>query len=241
MKIPRIFIPERDLEKNVKKLFFERSTFSKNHEINFDSLEIEPGARIGYNDKKHYISFDKSLKRLRKAGYKRHLYPWESFELIISHFEGKLNERLDTVTKNILESDGEWFSMAFEKKKDKLICYIDPENLRWNKYEERYVTDETLKYGYKEELMIGKIPSQTWVDLKEFDDYFVSLFCNRKFKDLPIEMQEKAHIYLPPDGVLWPVGRGTGTGLYICGHVSERISRGVREKGFTKYLCPDKL
>lgn len=230
MKIPKIFIPKNNLEKNTKKLLYERLTLSKHHDINFDSLEIEPEVKEWYPDKKYFITFDKSLKRLRKAGYERHLRPWESLDLLISRLEGKINGALDTIAKNILASKGEWFSMAVEREGKKLICYVDPENIRWSRYEERYIVDGVLNYSYKEELNIGRIPSQMWTKLKDFDDEFVSLFYNRNFKDLHTEIQEKSSVYLPPDGVLWPIGRGEGEGIYICGHVDKRLSRGVKQK-----------
>ncbi len=230
MKIPKIFVLEKDSENNIKKLLSEKQAVSKrHHEIDFDILEIEPGVRNKYSDRKHYTSFDKSVKLLKKEGYKRHLYPWESFELIINHLEGKLDEKLGTIAKDILASEGEWFSMAVKRKGEILTCYLDPENIRLSKYDKQYVVDGALKYSHKEELAVKIIPSQMWVGLKYFNNYFVSFFCNCNFKDLPAKMQEKSKIYLPPDDILWPIGGGDW-GLDICGYVSERVSRGVREK-----------
>jgi hypothetical protein len=229
MKVPKIFIPEKGLENNVKTLLSGKQAISRKHNIDFDILEIEPGARNKYSNRWYYTSFDKSVKLLKKQGYKRHLYPWESFELIINHLEGKLDEKLGIIAKNILASEGEWFSMAVKREGEILTCYVDPENIRWGKYDKQYVVDGVLKYGHKEELAIKSVPSQMWVGLECFSDYFVSFFYNRNFKELPAKMQEKSKIYLPPDDLLWPIGGGDW-GLDICGYVSERISRGVKEK-----------
>lgn len=230
MKLPKTFVPEKNLEKNMEGLLSGMSNVHKNHNINFDSLEIDPGVRSWRSNKKYVINFNDSLERLRKAGYERHLYPWESFELIMYHLEGKLNETLDAIAKNLVASDGEWFNLAVERQGEKLTCYVDPENIRWDGYEEKYVVDGVLRYNYKEDLKIRRVSSQMWTSMQYFDEDFVEFFYNRKFKDVPQKLQENAMIYLPPDYELWPIGRGNGWGFNICGYVSDRVSRGIRAK-----------
>lgn len=230
MKLPNIFVPNKNLEKNVEELLLGIPKVPKNHNINFDSLEIEPGMISWHSNKKYITNFEKSLERLRKAGYERHLYPWESFELIMNHFEGKLNETLDAITKNLRASDGEWFNLAVERQGEKLVCYVDPENIRWDGYDEKYVVDGVLRYSYKEDLKIRRISSQMWTSMQYFEEDFAEFFCNRKFKDIPQKLQEHTMIYLPPDYELWPIGRGSGGAINICGYVSDRASRGVRAK-----------
>ncbi|MBM3200739.1 hypothetical protein FJZ53_07405 [Candidatus Woesearchaeota archaeon] len=229
MKIPKTFVPEKCLEKNVEELLSKCLTVPKTHEIDLNRLEIEPGARTKYSDRKNYTSFDKSMKILKKAGYERHLYPWESFELLIKYLEGKLDWRLNAIASDIRASEGNWFSMAVKREDEILICYNDPKNIRLSRYGEKYVVDGELKYTCKEELAIGNIPSQTWIKLQSFNNDFIRFFYNRSFKELPAKIREEPAIYLPPNDLLWPLAGGD-RGLSICGYVPERVSRGVRVK-----------
>jgi len=231
MKVPKIFIPEKNLEKSLEKLISKKQAFPEEQHV-FEYASIDGTVKNWYKDKKLKKPFDRGLEILRKAGYERHILPWEYAQIMISHFECKLQGNFASIAENMLDSFGEWFSIAVRRKGDKLYCFIDPENVRWDEYGKKYTIDKNFNSRCMKILDITGIPSQEWVSLKQFNDDFVKFFYTRKFKDLPVEMQKEyaSGVYLPPDHELWPIGRGDGTGLSICGYVSNRASRGVREK-----------
>lgn len=224
MKIPKIFIPEKDLEANLNKMLSEKPVLLKHHEVDFDKLKIDCEVKTT-----RYLTFDSSLRTLKKEGYDRHLYPWEVFDLLINRLENKLNQKLGYTAQTILASDGEWLNVAVERKGKKLVCYVNPENLKWNQNLHKYIYDGNLEYDYKKELSIGDVPSYDWVGLKSFNDEFSIFFYNRELKDMSEEIQKKSAVYFPGDSVIWPIARGSGHGLYICGYVDHRVCRGVKQ------------
>lgn len=231
MKIPKTFIPEKNLEENIRRLSLKKHPIVYN---NYKRLKIERGV------KKDDLYFDESLELLRKKGYERHLRPWEHFSLIIDYYEGKLEKGLARLAKNMLEGYGGWFSMAVKREGDSLICYVDPENLEWDNTNNKYVINGKLEYSDKKELDIrgipsgiwGGIPSGIWACLEEFDDDFVKYFYTRKFKDLPVEMKKgEIMIHLPSSyGILWPVSCSSNSMLDIKTEYTSRASRGARIK-----------
>ncbi|MEK6921667.1 MAG: hypothetical protein AABX82_07300 [Nanoarchaeota archaeon] len=85
----------------------------------------------------------------------------------------------------------------------------------------------------KLEFDVTGIPLQTWVSLNCFDKEIQVHLYTRRFTDLPREMRENedpkknAALYLPPEGVIWPVGRRCHGRFAIGCHKTERASRGV--------------
>ncbi|MBM3199806.1 hypothetical protein FJZ53_02625 [Candidatus Woesearchaeota archaeon] len=227
MKLPKTFIPENNLENNINRLMFEKIMVYEKHDIYLNRLKIEEGIRIGHSNKKLYTTFDQSLSILKKAGYERHLYPWEHFEIVIQHLEGKLDGQLYNLARDLRSSNGCWLNMAIKRSGDMLLCYDNPKNMEWRKYKKKYVNCSTQKNTNV--LSLNGVSSQEWVKLKSFDNEFVSFFCNRNFEELPQKMQEESAIYLPPEGVLWPISMSDG-GLSICGYVTYRMCRGVKER-----------
>jgi len=156
-----------------------------------------------------YLRFEESLKRLASQGYDHHIRPDEAFALAIAHLRKKLtNPDLDNAVEDMLTSGcSEWLSMAFERRGDTLICYTDPQNIMYGK--DCYVVGDGLflKYKHKEEFSIrGLSDGLSWVELGKFSDKLVKHLYSAKFSELPKQMQE-ASIYLPEDGMLWPVAR----------------------------------
>lgn len=209
MKLPKTFVPEKNLEKNVERLLnyvppnagsftYKYITGDKISPLEVESELSEPVFR-----------FDESLLRLRLYGYERHLRPWEYFELVIGHLENSLEEKPDCAVKNILQKNSTcWLSMAIEKKDNTLLCYIDPENLQWDESKMKYIVDGKLKYTDVGNFSIDNIPVGRWVKSKELGEWFAYLIYHRRFEDLPKEMKEEhdsTYVYIPLDNNVWPV------------------------------------
>lgn len=201
---------------------------------NYDGIEFEPRAyrKNGSTDKKLFY-FNDSLDRIKKANYERHARSQEVFGLVIDGLEGKLaNTPLQGVYGDMFKSYSEFMSLAWECKGNMLIAYLDPEGLVWNAKTDCYVK-KGFKFTEQEEFNIVGKDSDQWIDLKEFDDEFVEWHYTRKFSELPKKMQKgdkRAQVYLPLDGSIWPVGRGSyGDGFDIFSYFSSRASRGVRK------------
>ncbi len=204
----------------------------------YKGIEFEPLAcrKQGASEKMLFY-FNNSLVRLTidglEPGFERHPRPQEALGLIMDGIKGKL---VDTSFRNMhadmLSSYGEWFSMAFERKGNILIAYLDPEGLVWNS--NTYVKNSSFKFVDKQEFDIAGKKSNTWIPLDEFSDDLVQAIYGRKFKDLPQEVREgnfKARMSLPPDGAARPVGRADFDGMCnVYGYYDSRASRGVRTK-----------
>ncbi len=196
--------------------------------VSYHNLIWEPQAyREEGQAEKKLFTFDKSLERLREAGYDRHPSPRESFSLLIDYLEGTLSQGLEAIANDMLASYGEWFSMAAERKKNILILSSDPTNLRWKK--DKYVLDgRVLQCTGQQEFQIGKRLSEKYIDLKDVPEDLVTFLYSKPFSQLPGEMRKgnnRAQIYLPPEGVIRPVGR-SGFGWFGVSFV-DRASRGV--------------
>jgi len=193
--------------------------------IAYSGIIFEPTAHYDGTDKE-LLTYNQSLTRLQKAGYERHARPQEAFGLIIDGLEGKLTGKLSQlkdVQEDMLNSYGEWLSLAVERKGDVLIAYLDPEGLAWKK--DHYAKTSKFNASDKKTLNIAGKNSEEWINLKEFDDEFTKYFYAREFASLPKEIQNKAQVYLPPEGTIWPVGRDVFSDGYYVGNGA---SRGVR-------------
>ena len=197
----------------------------------YKDLEFEPVAPREQNDSsKARFYFDESLERVKAAGYQRHARPQEEFGLIIDGLEGKLTGELPKLSADMLTSWGEWLSLAFERKGDLLVCYLDPVGLVWNgnRYEK-----QNFSHAGETTFDIKGITSGQWVGLEKFRPDFAQFLYGRRFDQLPAEMREgnkKVHVYLPAEGVAWPVTRGGfNNWYYVVGdYYRYWASRGVR-------------
>ena len=180
---------------------------------------------------KQCFYFNDSLSDLKRRGFERHARPQEAFGLVIDGLEGKLTGNPKAIHDDMLASCSEWLSLAFERKGNVLICYLDPEGLAWDKDSKKYVG--SVRFSEKRDFDITGKPSQYWVDLKDFNEDFVRFLYGRSFNELPQEMKKgnkTAQACLPPDGVVWPIGRHDpveydGHGYCYC---VMRASRGER-------------
>ena len=109
MKLPKTFVPEKDLENNTERLLSGEILKLERSLVLFDKLEIESES---YQEHYHFCT---SMKRLKEKGYYRHLRPWESFDIITKYLEKNLPPDLESFAKDMLSCQGEWFSMAVQR------------------------------------------------------------------------------------------------------------------------------
>ncbi len=203
--------------------------------VSYHNLEFEPVAPRKGNDKE-LLYFDKSLERLRTAGYERHPSPAEAFSLIIDGLEGKLTGSLAGVKDDMLSSYGEWLSLVFKREGNILHCYEDPENVirTGNTYDCSGMT-----FRRETPFQIKGLKSEDYIPIKTVNKKspaLVSYLWNKPFAQLPGEIQKNAGIWVPADGAAWPVGRDNfSSGYYVNGYsCSIRASRGVRSSSAKK-------
>ena len=190
-------------------------------DITFEAVAYRKANATG----KELVTYDVSLARLQKAGFKRHVRSTEVFSLLADNLENKLSGNLKKLAEDMLVSYGELLSLGFEREGDKLFVYVDLEGLTWNG--SKYVKQKNFKYGDKKEFDITGKKSGVWIDLSTFDDAFVKLVYGRAFKDLPKKMQDRAHVALPTDGDARPVGCGNYGNYYDVDCNYGGASRGV--------------
>lgn len=229
MRIPQIFIPEnKSLESSTNKLLdYNPTKESSVTQDYFNYFDIEP------NIKYEWFGFDNSLKRLRKSGYERHLYPGEYFELVTGYMEERLENKLATICERLLATRGDWFSLAVKRENNNLTFYTDPKNLKWDAEACKYVTEDKLEYKIKLEFDASGLPPDGWVDLKELDDKLVKFLYNRKFEDLPPKMKDyELKIFFINDKSIWPLARADEHKMFCLytGCTWGRPSRGIRQK-----------
>ena len=198
------------------------------HDIAFE----QPASRKPDAAEKELLTYDASLARLQKAGFQRHPRPHEAFGLLIGGLEGKLTAELGAVSDDMLSSYGEWLSMAFARKGKQFTCYTDPVGLVWDNKRSTYSKKRNFSHAGEQQFDISGKASGEFIDLKQFDEQLVRLLYGRLFSALPQEIQKgvkRAQIYLPPDGSIWPVGRGDFSWYNVVGYdYGGRASRGVR-------------
>ncbi len=223
------------LSLGVKKTLQQKSTgVSVIEFIQFNNLIIESRA---YNDygglKKQLFTFDKSLERIRTAGFLRHLLPCEFFAFVYEGLEGKLTDIGQEVQKNMLESYGEWLSMAFWRVGNTLHCYEHPENLVrvGSEYDASRMTHSGEKtFSLKKGFLHSALPSREFIPLRDVASVcpdLVQYLWSREMSQLPSDIKTRAGLWLHEEGIVWPVGRqfyDYDVNGYVYG---SRASRGV--------------
>ncbi len=211
----------------------------------YNNLEWEhPAYREAGQAEKKLLSYDKSLERLRAAGYERHARPSEVFGLLIDGLEGKLTGQHKAIYDDMLTSYGEWMSAAVLVKQQKsggiwgvggstkqtLTMYLDPEGLAWDG--KKYV-QQNFTYAEKKEFDITGKPLNAFVELTQVDVALVQDFYGCSYAQLPQQMREgdkRGGFWFPSADQIWPVGRGdfyfNRLNTFIYYHIS-RASRGV--------------
>ncbi len=193
-------------------------------------IVFEPRSVYEGGYKKLY-TFDESLRALQKRGYERHPRPIEAFDLICRELEGRLQPEQQAIADDMMNSYGEWLSMAMLRKGNLLHCYLDPENLVRERTKYKYVTQGgKLKHAGEEVYSIGSVCE--WVSITKVDEInptFVEKLWSRPYAILPEEIRQHALLLLPLENVLSPVSHCYyGCEYNIHTHFNSRASRGVQ-------------
>ena len=193
-------------------------------------LLVEQTSLRDTNNNKVLLSYDKSFQALQQRNFQRHLRPSEAFQILIDNIE-QPQSSYKPLAQDMLASYGEWLSLAIKREQDKLICYLDPENLIWNGT--TYEVQGSLKHAGEHTFNINKkIKSQTYVDLNQFPPDLQVFLYSRPFDQLPEVMKtgtKRAQLYLPPENRIWPCGGGFGD-FDLGGFCNSGASRGVRSR-----------
>ena len=160
------------------------------------------------NGNKVLYHYDKSQEALQTRGLQRHARPVEVFGLLADSLENKLTPEQQAIAQDMLRSYGEWLSLAWERKGNLLVAYLDPVGLVW---ENNQYVKKNFSHGAKKEFDITGKSSGSYIDVSLFGDAFVVWHYGRNFAQLPKDMREggrRAQAFLPADSTIWPVGRG---------------------------------
>ena len=190
MKVPNSFVPRKNLDEEVKKLL---ECDKKNMHI-WSRLVIEDGV------KQDTDLFNASLQVLKKAGYERHMFPWEYFGLLVDYYERRLPERYRWLVEDILNSKAEWLSMVVKRTNDKLVCYANPQNLFWDNRNSCYVPDGTLEYdpSLSREFSVEGMKPGEIIPVKEMSDEFIKYIYTMPYDELPKDMKKMNNKFAVP-------------------------------------------
>ncbi len=197
----------------------------------FNSIIFEHQS-VYEGDKKKLYPFDESLQALRERGYERHPRPAEVFDFICKSLEGRLQPEQQAVADDMLNSYGEWLSLAMRQVGNKLYLYFDPENILWDgrKVHNTYSAGKNFKYALEKVYDIQSLSD--YVSLKKVNRVnpeLVATLWSRPYAILPDDIRLNTYIYLPSRNVVWPAGRGNFYTFNIyCYDYDNWASRGVR-------------
>lgn len=236
MKIPKTFLPEKNLEKSIKTLL--------KHEELENTLDVFKKIEIESIPYEYSLFFDQSLNRIKDSGYERHLYPWEMLSLIMNHVENKLDGKLNSIAKEMLNKNtvrGHWLSFVAEIEGDKLNCYTNPQNLQWYNDSSKYLTKEREQLVCDEKMQfdITRIGNKRMVGLNDFEEDFIKHVCGNS-KGLISALLSKKYkmvVNLPDSFGLWPgifyaatdQTRGYAE-IRLSFYINNGLSKGVRAK-----------
>ncbi len=182
----------------------------KHDAVEFNGIYFERESPRDGNGDKILYSYKDSIKRVHSLNG-RHAYPREAFSLLIANLIGRINAEQKEVAYDMLGNYGEWLCEC-ERKGDMLIVYLDG--------------------SADMELNVKSIPSVQFVDLSRLPDEFAISIYSRPFEELPQIMKignRRAQVCLPPEGRIWPLGRGVYGVSYSAGgcNYNVRASRWV--------------
>jgi hypothetical protein len=90
------------------------------------------------------VTFDRSIERIKRAGYERNLYPWEAFELILKGID-EPEGIYGNIAQDMMKGNAEWMNIAFKKEKNLLYVAIDPENIEYGEQGYHIKNDEEIQ------------------------------------------------------------------------------------------------
>ncbi len=180
---------------------------------------------------KRLYTYDASLRALRARGYERHPRPVEAFDFICRGLEERLQPEQQAVAGDMVNSYGEWLSMAILRKGNLLHCYLDPENLVWNG-NQYIVQGGKLKHAEEEVYSIGSLHGLIHIKyMNDANPALVEKLWSRHYALLPEEIRQNAWILLPPENALRPVSSNNYITKYdVDTSYITSASRGVRQR-----------
>ena len=147
--------------------------------------------------------FDQSIDRTKGTEW-RHPYPWEVYGLLNDGFNSKLAERFTYVFEDFKNKCyGEWFNLAFYKKGNILVTYLDPEGIIYDG--KKYNISGEFKYSEKREFDIGDKKPYYIYDLSTFKEDFIKFIHGCPLTEIHTEIKDS--IFVPPEDSIWPYGR----------------------------------
>jgi len=123
--------------------------------------------------------------------------------------------------------------MAFKRVGNTLHCYEHPENLVWtgSGYDDSHMTSAGGKtFSLKKGFLHSALPSRKFIPLNDVASVcpeLIQYLWSRELSQLPSDIKIGAGLWLPEDGIVWPVGR-LGNSYDVDGYSYDvRASRGV--------------
>jgi hypothetical protein len=185
------------------------------------------------------MTYEQSLDRLRSAGYERHLYPDETFEIIKNGLERPEGEYGD-LAQDILKGSGEWMNIAIKREGNSLYIGYNPENLEWIAYGYRIKSNKDIKCEYIGTFKIEdhESPFINIQTLEKKDPVLVQCLWGIDAKSALTFIRNagydpsSAGLFAINDGIWRPAARGTSGGTHFDIHANDTIramSRGVKK------------
>lgn len=178
------------------------------------------------NNDKCIFNFQDSLDDLMQRGYARHQRPNEVFSLLCVYLEGELSVK--NIAQDMLNSYGEWFSLAMRYQNNILHCYIDPSF----EYDRKCMRYNLKNYSSERFFSLPYLDKYSFIikEVNVLNPSLVEFLWSRPFDQLPLDIRNNAYLYLLDDEHIWPVGRSYGSYRYgvNCYDFVNWASRGVR-------------
>jgi len=178
-------------------------------------------------EEKEVYAYEAGLEVIKDdedGSFERYPRPVEVYSLLIDYLEGKIKKKseLQKLIEDMITGENEWLSMAMQRKKDKIIFYVDPENIILKGY--NYIIDgNRLKCSDQKEFDLPKTiyPNGTWISLYEFDEEVFEFLYHRKINDLPKFLKKgdafEPGIHIPRHDGIFPLIRRQLTQAFdIC-------------------------
>ena len=202
--------------------------------VPFGPMSFEPRAEY-QGDNKALYTFDQAQASVARRSLALPTFRQVMELVLIPLLEDKLDESQKAVARNMLASYGEWNDTALYRQLGVVFRANGIQGLIWNAdanaYDARDMMVDDVQLYAARNLEAG------WNPLKKVAKTAPELVADlysRPFDNLPRQMRENAGLYLPPEDVVRPVGRGGyggGVGVdYGAGTVcSVRAARGAKK------------
>lgn len=191
--------------------------------------------RLEGRERKHRLTNTASFKRIKEAGYERHLTCQEYFSILLNIYKSN-SEETKALLKDMTFDYGEWLNHIFQTKQDEsLVIYQYPDNLAlWGDISQ-YTSKITIPASEFRSVARGKP-----IDFMMFGNKFLEVMFGMKAEDFPEELckgKDRLKIRLPTfEEVFCPVSIGNYSEQFVlaahstyAGYFPKRASRGIKE------------